>query len=360
MTGFDHESLDRILPATPGPADWSDVVRRSGAQQRRHRLVLVLAAVALVAVGTASALGMRALFLDKGFIGLPPVGATPSTPARGTLVASLIGRKATVGSLIRMWVYADGRLIWVTGESRPHGANKLTTGFLEQHLTAKGVERLRSEIVSTGLFDHDLALASRRFVWGTITVRAGRRLVRVKWQNPDMYAADPEMRAYKPASRQQARALGRLDSLLAHPSSWLPAGAWADRRIRAYVPSRFATCYEVLPKALSEPPREPSVFLDLAPSAVGDLLRARHTTRHEGARGWGGGPFYPYHYDCARVTTEEARALVKAFDDAGAEQLDPAHVLGYRFRVPGKKRETADISFDPLLPHGERSSLQVG
>ena len=86
MTDLDRVSLDRILPAASGSADWDDVLRRSGARHggRRRRLV-VLAVVALVAVATASAFGVRAFVLDKGIVGLPPVGATPSTPENGVL-----------------------------------------------------------------------------------------------------------------------------------------------------------------------------------------------------------------------------------------------------------------------------------
>ena len=76
MTDLDRASLDRVLPSTPGSADWDDVMSRSRARQgRRRRRLVVLAAAALVAVvGTASAFGgVRDLFLDKGFIGLPPV-----------------------------------------------------------------------------------------------------------------------------------------------------------------------------------------------------------------------------------------------------------------------------------------------
>ena len=59
MTELDRASLDRLLPATPGPADWDDVLSRSGAhQRRRRRLVVAVAAIALVvAVGTGSAIG---------------------------------------------------------------------------------------------------------------------------------------------------------------------------------------------------------------------------------------------------------------------------------------------------------------
>ena len=85
MTELDRASIDRLLPAVPGPADWDDVLSRSGARQRRRGLVVVLATVVLVAVVTASAFAVRAFFLDKGFVGLPPVGATPSTPESGVL-----------------------------------------------------------------------------------------------------------------------------------------------------------------------------------------------------------------------------------------------------------------------------------
>ena len=80
MTDLDRASLDRILPSTPGPASWDDVMSRARthAGHRRRRLI-VLAAVALVAVGTTSALAVRAFVIDKGIVGLPPVGATPST-----------------------------------------------------------------------------------------------------------------------------------------------------------------------------------------------------------------------------------------------------------------------------------------
>jgi hypothetical protein len=58
----------------------------------RRRLLTLVAAALIVVVGTASAIGgVRAFFLDRGFIGLPPVGATPSTPERGELVLAYLG-----------------------------------------------------------------------------------------------------------------------------------------------------------------------------------------------------------------------------------------------------------------------------
>ena len=58
MTELDRTSLDRLLPFTPGPADWDDVLSRSGARQRASpapRRVRCGGARRLVA--TASAFG---------------------------------------------------------------------------------------------------------------------------------------------------------------------------------------------------------------------------------------------------------------------------------------------------------------
>ena len=87
MTELDRASLDRLLPATPGPAGLGRRLSRSGAHQRRRRRLLAVAAAALiVAVVSGSAIGsVRDFVLRTGFIGLPPIGATPSSPASGEL-----------------------------------------------------------------------------------------------------------------------------------------------------------------------------------------------------------------------------------------------------------------------------------
>ena len=119
----------------------------------------LVAAALIVVIGTASAIGgVRVFFLDQGFVGLPPVGATPSTPDDGELVLRWLGRSEThargryAKPLVHTWVYADGRVIWSeeSGHSSrpvPEGANELATGYLEQRLTPEGVELLRSEVV---------------------------------------------------------------------------------------------------------------------------------------------------------------------------------------------------------------------
>jgi hypothetical protein len=62
-----------------------------------------------------------------------------------------------------MFVYADGRLIRQQEADRPYGANASSTGYLEQRLMPEGVEPLRSEAISTGLFERNrLLVAGKR------------------------------------------------------------------------------------------------------------------------------------------------------------------------------------------------------
>jgi hypothetical protein len=87
VTDLDRVAFDHVLPAARGSADWDDVLSRfrSHRARRRRRGVALAVAVLAVAVGTTSAIGsLRDFFLDRGFIGLPPEGATSSAPQSGS------------------------------------------------------------------------------------------------------------------------------------------------------------------------------------------------------------------------------------------------------------------------------------
>jgi hypothetical protein len=353
VTDLDRTSLDRLLPAPSGSADWSDVLRRSGTQQRRHRLLVVLATAAILAVGAASAFAMRSFFVDKGFVGLPPQGATPSTPAKGELAILywVGGPPGANPGRSQAWVYTDGRLIWLR-ETDPErarlrgAASRWTTGFLEQRLTPKGVELLRSEIVSNvGFRGEKRPPGSERVpFYVTMAVRKGDRVVPATW----------------------ARGLRRLETRLWNPASWLPASAWVQRRTMAYVPARHQICYTGLPL-----PLEPSRMLSLLPPAAADVLRGKATVRREGGRGWAGGPFVRSVDHCSIVTTSEARVVAAALTRAVGKQRD-AIQLNFSVDVPGPKivdpiqpdhapvRRTVAISFEPVLPHGKATCSPCG
>lgn len=283
------------------------------------------------------------------FVGLPPEGMTPSTPERGELILELGGRSTVDGGpLNSALVYSDGRLIWRKEGDFSYGANPSTTGFLEQQLTPEGVERMRSEILATGLFDRDLGFRSSVAIWGWARVRRGDRLVGVCWNLPGN-PPDPSCSDAIPTSEQE-RALRRLDELLLHPRTWLPASAWADSTIRPFVPARFAICYGPNSRGTKSPkPIGPARILPLLPRLARDLLRTRDLQEHpDTASGvWLDAP----EIYCSVVTTAEAHALAAAFDRAGYERnKEWALEYGLEALAPINR---VFIVFEPIFPHGE-------
>ena len=299
---------------------------------RRRRFVVVLAALAVTAaVTTAGWAIVREVVLHKSFVGLPPVGATPSAPESGELVIQYwIDADGPKGAgEARAWVYADGRLI------------TLRRGFLEQRLTPEGVELLRTEIVSTGLFEHDQA--SGLGPHNVIQVRIGERLARVQMDFPK-----------------------RLRERLADPGSWLPPSAWANRQIRAYVAPRYSISYRAQPQTL-----ERSRILSLLPATAEDMLRDKDAAAESAHLGYGGFPLLPITVYVSDLTTEEARALARALDDAGLKRNGRFGELGYSFEIPGTRvdpprpekgpvRNKVIILFWPYLPHGESICSECG
>lgn len=82
MIDLDRASVDRLLPATPGAADWDDVLSRVRAHQgRRRRRIVVLAAASLfLATATATGFGtVRDLFSAER---RTPIAATWSPDGR--------------------------------------------------------------------------------------------------------------------------------------------------------------------------------------------------------------------------------------------------------------------------------------
>jgi hypothetical protein len=345
--------LERFAPLfeAPGPS-FEGFLRRRDRKRRNQRLAagvvgiaVFLAAVWIVTTGGPFDVSKPAVSGPLpservGFIGLPPKGAPPSTPERGELVLSLYGG-TTAGPRSEIFVYADGRLIWQREANLPYGANTRSTGFLEQRLTPEGVELLRSEVVSTGLFDGDLTVDIAKPIpyYNAIQVRNGDRLVRVTYHQ--------DRGVGRLATAEQERTILRLDALLADPASWLPASAWADREIKAYVPSGYQVCYGPTSNMHVDENR----ILSLFPAPAEDLLRAAPETHVSNDPG----PF-----GCRDMTTETARMLAQELEDAGFDRdpfLNPS-VLDYAFEpsvaiAPGPIENTVTISFEPYLPHGE-------
>jgi hypothetical protein len=349
-------------------------------RERRRRHIVVLVAAALVAVvGSASAFStVREFILDRGFIGLSPEGATPSAPERGELVLRWLGESETHarpdwrgfvdGPFVGAWVYADGRMIWWRDGQVPEGANEHFSGYLEQRLTPEGVALLRSEVV--GLFDRSRALLETvaadddprpgpfgglaLFVpgdyasdGGSVEVRDGDWFVRLQWRGG---VHRGEMFEGTIATPEQLSALRRADALLTDPASVLPSSAWAEQKVRAYVPSHYAVCVE------TAPPKEVPQLLALLPARAADVLRDKSPTRLEGdvveAREAGRTVVLGRSVtDCYKVETEEAREVANAV--SGLERHAWPLTLIYDVAEGVNNLGPTTISFDPYFPDGQ-------
>jgi hypothetical protein len=317
---------------------------------RHRRLVVVLAAVALAAtVTTAGWAIVREVVLRESSVGLP-VEATPSAPESGELV---IQYRIHTDDLEPphpyeswQWVYADGRLITLGHSHVRAAATRWSSGLLEQRLTPEGVELMRSEIISTGLFEHHQPADSRFAGHNVIQLRIGGRLVQVQGKMSAHSNEFPRL----------------LRERLADPASWLPASAWANRQPRAYVASRYAIMYGGLFQTI-----ERSRILSLLPAPAEALLRDQEAAPR--TRGYDGGGFTrtSLTYYVSDLTTEEARALAQALDDAGLNRGG----LSYDFEIPGTSvdppppmkgpvRNKVFIGFSPYFPHGETVCLGCG
>ena len=343
----------------------------------RRGLLALVAAALVVAVGTASAIGgVRSFILDRGFIGLPPHGATPSAPESGELVLLWSGDSATHATPRANWfdapfvearVYADGRMIWWRDGQVPEGASERMSGYLEQRLTPAGVELLRSEVV--GLLDRSRALLETLpadddprpgpfgglalFVpldhgsgHGSVEVRDGDRLVRLQWRGND---AETEGTIATP---EQLADLRRIDALLTDSTTVLPSSAWAVREVRAYVPSHYAVCIQ------TAPPKDASRLLSLLPARAADLLRDKSRTSFE-ADLVSNVDQVPGHMVvigrsvtyCSKLATEEAREVANAV--SGLARHPWPLTLMYDVAEGVDNLGPTTISFDPYFPDGQ-------
>jgi hypothetical protein len=274
-----------------------------------------VATAVMIGPGTSHAeTGSRAGTIAR-FAGLPPVGVKASTPTTGRpeIGFSLTGPRA--GAETTTWyVYADGRFVWQKwsppGDATvvPTGAKKLDTGYVQQRLTLSGVQLLRSKILATGLFEHNLKLeVGRGKSWVTHQVRRGDRMVTVA----GVPTPDPSWtELFTKATPAQTRALAQIAALVADPAKWLPTNVWSDRQIRTFVPSHYLIAVDRSYPEISK----------LPPPADEALSRHKQLRRHA----------------CQVVTTGQARALLQALMQAGISPSDNhAWNIGFDFHGLG-------------------------
>ena len=271
----------------------------------RLQLGLVLCAMCGVAVAATASASARLDSLPTHVGGFPPKGVEASPFTTGRLLIGLRPR-----ANITWNVYSGGWVIWQKWTSSgvatvvPDGASRLDTGYVHQRLTGRGVQLLRSKILATGLFEHDLRLnVGRHHGWAFHQLRRGDRLVSVS----GVPSPDPSWKQHfaKPTTAQR-RALASIENFVADPTHWLPASAWADRRIRAVVPARYLLVFDRGYPDLSKLPA----------SARRVLVQYKRLRSHA----------------CQIVTTRQARTLVRVFVTAGiSPSQDSAETIAFDF-----------------------------
>ena len=153
---------------------------------------------------------------------LPPPGATPSTPERGELVASIATWGPGFPGDGSFYLFADGRLMRLG-----LGSSLLSDvpGVVEQRLTAEGVELVRSEFLATGLFGPGPRATSSEVFDGCACIiqvldRGGQLLSTEQTLPPSPERHDPEV------ARQVAHQVDRLIEYVLGLDSSLSPSAW--------------------------------------------------------------------------------------------------------------------------------------
>jgi hypothetical protein len=367
-------TLERGLGgATPPPDGLERMLRRRDRKRRNQRIaagavgIAVFVASILVAAGSAldrsqegsSPAGVgngptATLPLEsvgppvrQGIVGLPNPGAAPSKPERGRLVLHLGGGAGF--SWTDLWVYADGRAIWGDGPWAHQPADapvEGATGFVEQHITPAWVESLRTQVISTGLFEHDLALldllgpGDPNFL--EIQVRNGDRLVWLTWAVKENWRVTKDSPTATP---EQASALMGILSLLSDPESW-PARAWENQDPETFVPSRYQVWLRAWNPQTGNNLPDGERALGLLPRSATDIL-SRGTKVDRMSR---------------ELTTDDVRALAEALSGAGLQpqSMDGEAVLRYELDIPYEPGSVLTVFIGPVLPHGEAIFLGPG
>ena len=187
-----------------------------------------------------------------------------------------------------VFVYADGRVIWKVGLNDP---------ISEQRLTPEGVDLVRSG-----------AVRPRVFLEGWYEVPEGL----------------PE----------------------------LPVGAWADSKIREYVPARYAACFQTNDVRTVDP----AAVLDRLPAAARAIFQGKEQTYEQEESPSGLTHIHPTN--CFEVTSAEALAVAETLSQAGSERSEVGADLygqgeAWAMRVHSNgSGEPIILAFRKLLPHG--------
>jgi hypothetical protein len=272
--------------------------------------------------------------LPDGFAWLPPEGSVLSTPETGELVAAV--GKIHDGA---WFLYADGRLISIDDQDGH--------GWVEQRLTAAGVERVRSGFLASGLFDPSRqpseVLSAEELTYDQrALVRDGDKFLIAQ------DSTSPPDHSLYPCPSDAPGTKCHLIWYLRGLASSLPPDEWTEQQASRYVPARYALCLtggqftEAPAVALTDLPS----VVALLPSPAPELLQGREPT----------GDLFEAANSCFALTIVEARALEAAFLDAFPDDVQtfPSANSGSvvtRMQLPSTT-VLVKIEFWPLLPAG--------
>jgi hypothetical protein len=273
----------------------------------------------------------------QGLIGLPRKDARPSTPTKGELILDFVyGHTDGDPGRFDLHVYADGRVIWqrlgIYVEGQP------STGLIEQRLTPEGIQLVLSEVRSTGLVDQNAYWEALHGLHaGRIELLDRGNPVRLRWGECCDSSTSGEHRDLP--TEAQVAALQRLDGRLENLQSWLPASAWEDPEMKAYIPSSYTVCYEGAYGV-----RLSGVLLSFPPKAA-NLLRAYGPRRNDYTNLVGSHVMW-----CSTITDDEARALDRALGGDSKERSEDVFGLRYVFLHLGPGPKTVGLQIGPNLP----------
>lgn len=125
--------------------------------------------------------------------------------------------------------------------------------------------------------------------------------------------------------------------------------AWADPKIRPYVPARYAACFESYSDLRVV---DPVGFVDRLPPAARGIFQGKERTydREETPDGPANAKFTPAR--CFEVTTAEALAVAESLSEAGFKPEGPNREVWAMGLHPNGSGEQIMLIFTKLLPHG--------
>ena len=237
-------------------------------------------------------------------------------------------------------VYSDGRVIWQKWTSSgdatvvPAGARRLDTGYVQQRLTLEGVQLLLSKILATGLFEHNLMLASARTTRGSST---GFGEV-IDWSRSWSPFTRPivESTLHQPNAGRDGGA--RVDRAIRGRSGHMASGeSVGEPPVRAFVPARYVVAFDRSYPDISK-----------LPSPAGKVLVQYKPLRRDG---------------CQVLTTGQARALLQAFVKAGMSPSENhAFVIAFDFaglHLPHPQTSTCPLPFQKKIAANRDRSLYL-